>query len=57
MVLYKKGQSSLYLLRTVRSSEVQGLLKIFFDTVVSSTTDRKRLNKLIRRVSSFLGCP
>ena len=70
--IYKKGQSRLYLLRSLRSFGVQGaLLKTFFDSVVASaiffgvvcwgssisTADGKRLNKLIRKASSVLGCP
>ena len=70
--IYKKGESRLYLLRSLRSFGVQGaLLRTFFDSVVASaiffgvacwgssisTADRKRLNKLIRRASSVLGCP
>lgn len=69
--LYKKGQSRLYLLRRLRSFGVQGsLLKTFYDTVVASaifygvvcwgssisTADRKRLDKLIKKAGSVLGC-
>ncbi|XP_049902554.1 uncharacterized protein LOC126391694 [Epinephelus moara] len=69
--LYRKGQSRLYLLRRLRSFGVQGaLLKTFFDTVVASAifygvvcwgssvsaADRKRLDKLIKKASSVLGC-
>nr|XP_054594642.1 RNA-directed DNA polymerase from mobile element jockey isoform X1 [Nothobranchius furzeri] len=70
--LYRKGQSRLYLLRRLRSFGVVGpLLKTFYDSVVASAIfygvvcwgssisagDRKRLNRLIRRASSVLGCP
>uniref|UniRef100_A0AAZ1XZU0 RRP15-like protein n=1 Tax=Oreochromis aureus TaxID=47969 RepID=A0AAZ1XZU0_OREAU len=70
--LYRKGQSRLYLLRRLRSFGVEGpLLKTFYDSVVASAIfygvvcwggnisagDRKRLNRLIRRASSVLGCP
>ncbi|KAI4895189.1 hypothetical protein NFI96_023720 [Prochilodus magdalenae] len=69
--LYKKGQSRLHLLRRLRSFGVQGaLLRTFFDAVVASaifygvvcwgssisTADRKRLNKIIKKSSSVLGC-
>ncbi|XP_076744782.1 uncharacterized protein LOC143420432 isoform X5 [Maylandia zebra] len=68
----RKGQSRLYLLRRLRSFGVEGpLLKTFYDSVVASAIfygvvcwggsisagDRKRLNRLIRRASSVLGCP
>uniref|UniRef100_A0AAX7TRP8 Carbohydrate deacetylase n=1 Tax=Astatotilapia calliptera TaxID=8154 RepID=A0AAX7TRP8_ASTCA len=70
--LYRKGQSRLYLLRRLRSFGVEGpLLKKFYDSVVASAIfygvvcwggsisagDRKRLNRVIRRASSVLGCP
>ena len=70
--LYKKGQSRLFLLRRLRSFGVEGaLLKSFFDSVVASAiffgvvcwgssisaADRKRLNKLVKKASSVLGCP
>ncbi|KAI5098355.1 gastrula zinc finger protein XlCGF28.1-like [Silurus meridionalis] len=70
--IYKKGQSRLFLLRSLRSFGVQEeLLKTFFDSVVASaifygvvcwgssisTADRKRLDKLIRKASSVLGIP
>ena len=70
--LYKKGQSRLHLLRRLRSFGVCGpLLRTFYDSVVASAIhyavvcwgagstdrDRKRLNKLVRRASSVLGCP
>uniref|UniRef100_A0A8C6M681 Reverse transcriptase domain-containing protein n=1 Tax=Nothobranchius furzeri TaxID=105023 RepID=A0A8C6M681_NOTFU len=69
--LYRKGQSRLYLLRWLRSFGVQGaLLKSFYDSVVASVifysvvcwsssllaAERKRLDKLIRKASSVLGC-
>lgn len=69
--LYRKGQSRLYLLRRLRSFGVQGaLLRTFYDSVVASvifystvcwssslsTAERKRLDKLIRKASSVLGC-
>lgn len=72
MALYKRGQSRLYLLRRLRSFGVQGaLLRTFFDTVVASaifsgvvcwsssisTADRKKLDKIIKKASSVLGCP
>uniref|UniRef100_A0A8C7Z516 Reverse transcriptase domain-containing protein n=1 Tax=Oryzias sinensis TaxID=183150 RepID=A0A8C7Z516_9TELE len=70
--LYKKGQSRLHLLRRLRSFGVcRPLLRTFYDSVVASVIqyavacwgagstdrDRKRLNKLVRRASSVLGCP
>ncbi|KAL3993517.1 platelet-activating factor acetylhydrolase IB subunit alpha [Sarotherodon galilaeus] len=70
--LYRKGQSRLYLLQRLRSFGVKGpLLKTFYDSVVASAIfygvvcwggsisagDRKRLNRMIRRASSVLGCP
>ena len=70
--LYKKGQSRLHLLRRLRSFGVRRpLLRTFYDSVVASAIhyavvcwgagstdrDRKRLNKLVRRASSVLGCP
>ena len=69
---YKRGQSRLYLLRRLRSFGVQGdLLTSFYDPVVASAifygvvcwsssisaADRRRLEKLIRKASSILGCP
>lgn len=68
--LYKKGQMRLYLLRKLRSFGVQGaLLRTFCDTVVTSSIfygiclssnisdmDRKRLDKLIKKAYSVLGC-
>ena len=69
---YKKGQSRLYLLRKLRSFGVQGaLLTSFYDSVVASAifygvvcwsssisaADRRRLDKLIKKASSILGCP
>ncbi|TWW62388.1 hypothetical protein D4764_04G0010350 [Takifugu flavidus] len=70
--LVKKGNSTLFLLRRLRSFGVQGpLLRTFYDSVVgsaifygivcwsSSITDRnrKRMDRLVRRASSVLGCP
>ena len=70
--LYRKGQSRLHLLRRLRSFGVQGaLLRTFYDAVVASaifygvvcwgssisTADRKRLNRIIKKSSSVLGCP
>ena len=69
--LYKKGQSRLFLLRRLRSFGVsRPLLRTFYDSVVASAIhyaavcwapgstewDRNRLNKLVRRASSTLGC-
>ncbi|XP_055367950.1 uncharacterized protein LOC129604646 [Betta splendens] len=69
--LYRKGQSRLYLLRRLRSFGVKGpLLKTFYDSVVASAIlygvvcwgssitarDRKRLDRIIRKSSSVLGC-
>ncbi|XP_073674252.1 uncharacterized protein [Garra rufa] len=69
--LYRKGQSRLHLLRRLRSFGVcRELLRTFYDTVVasvvlysivcwagsSSDRDRKRLNKLVKRAGSVLGC-
>ncbi|CAL9684750.1 unnamed protein product [Knipowitschia caucasica] len=69
--LFKKGQSRLYLLRRLRSFGAQGpLLKTFYDSVVASAIlygvvcwnssiterDRKKLDKVIRKSSSVLGC-
>ena len=69
--LYKKGQSRLHLLRRLRSFGVcRPLLRTFYDTVVASVIfyavvcwgcgfterDRKRLNKLVGRAGSVLGC-
>lgn len=71
-VLYKKGQSRLHLLRRLRSFGVcRTLLRTFYDTVVASALfyavacwgsgctdrDRSRIDKLVRRSSSVLGCP
>uniref|UniRef100_A0A1A7YZ32 Uncharacterized protein n=1 Tax=Iconisemion striatum TaxID=60296 RepID=A0A1A7YZ32_9TELE len=70
--LYKKGQSRLHLMRRLRSFRVNSqLLKSFYHSVVgsvihsavvcwgagSSDRDRKRLNKLVNKASSVLGCP
>ncbi|KAK3525880.1 hypothetical protein QTP70_010985 [Hemibagrus guttatus] len=70
--LYKKGQSRLHLLRRLGSFAVsRTLLRTFYDTVVvsgilyaivcwvggSTEWNKKRLNKLVRRASSVLGCP
>lgn len=69
--LYRKGQSRLYLLRRLRLFGVKGPLLKTYDSVVASAIfygvvcwggsmsagDRKRLNRLIRRASSVLGCP
>ena len=70
--LLKKGQSRLHLLRKPTSFGVQGaLLKTFYNSVVASAimygvvcwsssitaADRKRLNKLVKKASSVLGCP
>ena len=70
--LYKKGQSRLHPLRRLRSFLVcRPLLRTFYDSVVASAIlyavvcwgagstdrDRKRLNKLVRKASSVLGCP
>ncbi|TWW75335.1 hypothetical protein D4764_14G0013380 [Takifugu flavidus] len=70
--LVKKGNSRLFLLRRLRSFGVQGpLLRSFYDSVVgsaifygiacwsSSITDRNswRMDRLLRRASSVLGCP
>ncbi|KAI4902035.1 hypothetical protein NFI96_009944 [Prochilodus magdalenae] len=62
--LNRKGQSRLHLLRRLRSVEVK-----FFDAVVASaifygvvcwgsisTADRERLNRIIKKSSSVLGC-
>ncbi|KAI4894872.1 hypothetical protein NFI96_019185 [Prochilodus magdalenae] len=69
--LYKKGQSRLHLLRRLRSFGVQGaLLRTFYDVVLASAifygvvcwsssisnADRKRLNRIIKKSSSVLGC-
>ena len=69
---YKKGQSRLYLLRKLRSFGVQGApLTSFYDSVVASAifygvvcwsssisaADRRRLDKLIKKAGSTLGCP
>ncbi|TWW77104.1 hypothetical protein D4764_12G0004940 [Takifugu flavidus] len=70
--LVKKGNSRLFLLRRLRSFGVQGpLLRTFYDSVVGSAIfyrivcwfssitdrDRKRMDRLVRRASSVLGCP
>ncbi|TWW76503.1 hypothetical protein D4764_13G0011650 [Takifugu flavidus] len=65
----KKGNSRLFLLRRLRSFGVQGqLLRTFYDSVVgsaifygivcwsSSIRDRRRMDRLVRRTSSVLGC-
>ncbi|XP_051920057.1 uncharacterized protein LOC127599886 [Hippocampus zosterae] len=69
--LIRKGQSRLFLLRKLRSFGVQGsLLKTFYNSVVASAIyygivcwsgsisarDRKRLERLVRKASSVLGC-
>ncbi|KAI3372609.1 hypothetical protein L3Q82_023086 [Scortum barcoo] len=71
-VLVKKGNSRLFLLRRLRSFGVQGpLLRTFYDSVVASAIfygivcwassitdrDRRRMDRLVRRASSVLGCP
>ena len=57
--LYEKGQSRLYLLR--RSSFDSVVASAIFYGVVSwgssSAADRKRLNRLVEKVSSVLVCP
>ncbi|TWW73515.1 RNA-directed DNA polymerase from mobile element jockey [Takifugu flavidus] len=67
--LVKKGNSRLFLLRRLRSFGV--LLRTFYDSVVGSAIfygivywsssitdrDRKRMDRLVRRASSVLGCP
>ncbi|TWW80191.1 hypothetical protein D4764_01G0000060 [Takifugu flavidus] len=70
--LVKKGNSRLFLLRRLRSFGVQGpLLRTFYYSVVGSAIfygivcwsssitdrDRKRMDRLVRRASSVLGCP
>ncbi|TWW68206.1 hypothetical protein D4764_19G0000040 [Takifugu flavidus] len=70
--LVKKGNSRLFLHRRLRSFGVQGpLLRTFYDSVVGSAIfygivcwsssitdrDRKRMDRLVRRASSVLGCP
>ncbi|TWW71637.1 hypothetical protein D4764_16G0001340 [Takifugu flavidus] len=70
--LVKKGNSRLFLLRRLRSFRVQvPLLRTFYDSVVGSAIfyeivcwsssitdrDRRRMDRLVRRVSSVLGCP
>ncbi|KAI4876003.1 hypothetical protein NFI96_019878 [Prochilodus magdalenae] len=70
--LYRKGQSRPRFLRRLRSFGAQGaLLRTFFDAVVASAilygvvcwgssifnADRKRLNTVIKKSSSVLGCP
>ena len=69
--LYRKGQSRLFLLRRLRSFGVcRTLLRTFYDSVVASALlyavvcwgggcterDRKKLDRLVRRASSVLGC-
>lgn len=69
--LIRKGQSRLFLLRKLRSFGVQGsLLKTFYNSVVASAIhygivcwsgsisarDRKRLERLVRKAGSVLGC-
>ncbi|KAI3370523.1 hypothetical protein L3Q82_025285 [Scortum barcoo] len=68
----KKGNSRLFQLRRLRSFGVQGpLLRTFYDSVVASAIfygivcwassitdrDRRRMDRLVRRASSVLGCP
>ncbi|TWW69303.1 putative RNA-directed DNA polymerase from transposon BS [Takifugu flavidus] len=70
--LVKRGNSRLFLLRRLRSFGVQGpLLRTFYDSVVGSAIfygivcwsssitdrDRKRMDRLVRRANSVLGCP
>ncbi|TWW80173.1 hypothetical protein D4764_10G0012030 [Takifugu flavidus] len=70
--LVKKGNSRLFLRRRLRSFGVQGpLLRTFYDSVVGSAIfygivcwsssitdrDRRRMDRLVRRASSVLGCP
>ncbi|TWW76569.1 hypothetical protein D4764_13G0012310 [Takifugu flavidus] len=70
--LVKKGNSRLFLLRRLRSFGRQGpLLRTFYDSVVGSAIfhgivcwsssimvrDRRRMDRLVRRASSVLGCP
>ncbi|TWW59260.1 hypothetical protein D4764_06G0007900 [Takifugu flavidus] len=70
--LVKKGNSRLFLLRRLRSFGVQGpLLRTFYESVVGSAIfyvivcwsssimdrDRRRMDRLVRRASSVLGCP
>ncbi|TWW72645.1 hypothetical protein D4764_15G0000390 [Takifugu flavidus] len=70
--LVKTSNSRLFLLRRLRSFGVQGpLLRTFYDSVVGSAIfygivcwsisitdrDRKRMDRLVRRASSVLGCP
>ncbi|KAJ0022335.1 hypothetical protein NQD34_009825 [Periophthalmus magnuspinnatus] len=70
--LYRKGQSRLCLLRRLRSFGVRGsLLKTFYGSVVASAIlygvvcwnssiterERKKLDKVIKKSSSVLGCP
>ncbi|KAI3369209.1 hypothetical protein L3Q82_007442 [Scortum barcoo] len=70
--LVRKGNSRLFLLRRLRSFGVQGpLLRTFYDSVVASAIfygivcwassitdrDRRRMDRLVRRASSVLGCP
>ncbi|KAI3359132.1 hypothetical protein L3Q82_002598 [Scortum barcoo] len=70
--LVKKGNSRLFLLRRLRSFGVQGLSSgPSYDSVVASAIfygivcwassitdrDRRRMDRLVRRASSVLGCP
>ncbi|XP_078810605.1 uncharacterized protein LOC144994967 [Oryzias latipes] len=69
--LYRRGQSGIHLLRRLRSFGVcRQLLRTFYDTVVASVVlygvvcwaggsagrSLKRLNKLVRKAGSVLGC-
>ena len=69
--VYKKGMSRLYFLRKLRSLNVcSKMLKIFYQSVVASVfffavvcwgssigaSDTNRLNKLIRKAGSVIGC-
>ena len=68
--LYKKGQSRLFLLRRLRSSDVcSRLLRMFYQSVVASAIfsavacwgsgagegEKNRLNKLVEKASSVVG--
>ena len=63
--LYKKCQSRLHLLRRLRSFGGERILPTlhtltFYDTVVAVaplSSDRKRLNKLVRKARYVLDCP
>ncbi|XP_041860220.1 uncharacterized protein LOC121651828 [Melanotaenia boesemani] len=70
--LVKKGNSRLFLLKRLRSFGVQRpLLRTFYDSVVASAIfygivcwtssimdrDRRKMDRLVRRASSVLGCP